>query len=234
MDREAVGHALMARLEALAAFSERAGEITRLYLTPEHRAAVDQVRAWMEAAGLHVSLDAAGTVVGRYEAATPNAPALLLGSHIDTVRNAGRYDGALGIVVAIEAVGQLAAAGLRFPWAIEVLASGAEEGVRVPATLTGCKALAGALAAAALAARQADGVGLPDAPCGFGLDPEVTLGLARQRKEVLGFIEVHIEQGPVLEAEDLPIGIVSGIAGAARFTIEIAGEAGHAGTVPMA
>ena len=137
------GSRLMRRLDELARFTAQEDGLTRLYLTPEHRAAADRVAEWMREAGMAVSLDAAATVVGRYEGREPGLPALLLGSHIDTVRHAGRYDGMLGVLVAIEAVAALHAAGRRLPYAVEVLAFGDEEGVRFPVTLTGSRAIAG-------------------------------------------------------------------------------------------
>ena len=152
----ALGETVMRRLDELARFSSDAGALTRLYLTPQHKAAALQVMAWMREAGMAASIDAVGNTVGRYEAAGgPGAPALLLGSHIDTVRNAGRYDGNLGVVVAIEAVAALHARGERLPFAVEVIAFGDEEGVRFPITLTGSHAVAGTFDPAALAAEDA-------------------------------------------------------------------------------
>ena len=232
-DSPAPGSRLMRRLDALCRFSADEGSLTRLYLTPEHRAAAEQVTAWMREAGMTVSLDAAATVIGRYEGQEPGLPALLLGSHIDTVRHAGRYDGMLGVLVAIEAVAALHAAGLRLPFAVEVLAFGDEEGVRFPVTLTGSRAVAGGFDPSALESRDAEGVSLREALHRFGVDPAAIPTLARRPDQVLAYLEVHIEQGPVLEAEGLPTGIVTAINGATRFVAEIGGTAGHAGTVPM-
>ncbi|KAB1080722.1 allantoate amidohydrolase [Methylobacterium soli] len=228
-----LGTAVMARLDILAGLTDEPGLLTRLFLSPAHAAAARQVGAWMEEAGMRVTFDAAGTVVGRYEGDRPGAPALLLGSHIDTVRDAGRYDGTLGVVTAIAAVAALHEAGLRMPFAVEVLAFGDEEGVRFPVTLTGSRALAGRFEPAALDCQDGDGISLRDALTKFGLDPEGVGRLARAPADVLGYLEVHIEQGPVLEAEDLPVGIVTAIAGAARYSVVVEGAAGHAGTVPM-
>ena len=232
-DSPAPGSRLMRRLDALCRFSADEGSLTRLYLTPEHRAAAEQVAAWMREAGMTVSLDAAATVVGRYEGREPGLPALLLGSHIDTVRDAGRYDGMLGVLVAIEAVAALHAAGRRLPFALEVLAFGDEEGVRFPVTLTGSRAVAGGFDPSALESRDAEGVSLREALHRFGADPAAIPALARRPDQVLAYLEVHIEQGPVLETEGLPTGIVTAINGATRFVAEIGGTAGHAGTVPM-
>ncbi|MFH6785192.1 MULTISPECIES: allantoate amidohydrolase [Methylobacterium] len=228
-----LGAGVMARLDDLARSSAEPDALTRLYLTPAHAAAARQVTGWMDAAGMAVRRDAAATVIGRYEAAVPGAPTLLLGSHIDTVRNAGRYDGALGVVVAIAAVEELHRAGERLPFAIEVLAFGDEEGVRFPVTLTGSRALAGLVRPDALEARDADGVSLAQALTAFGCDPAGLAGLARDPAATLGYLEVHIEQGPVLEDAGLPVGIVSAIAGASRLVVTVEGRAGHAGTVPM-
>jgi allantoate deiminase len=230
----ALGETVMRRLDELARFSSDAGALTRLYLTPQHKAAALQVMAWMREAGMAASIDAIGNTVGRYEAeGGPGAPALLLGSHIDTVRNAGRYDGNLGVVVAIEAVAALHARGERLPFAVEVIAFGDEEGVRFPVTLTGSHAVAGTFDPAALAAEDQDRVLLGHALRAFGCDPSAIPRVRRRRENVLGYVEVHIEQGPVLEAENLPVGVVTAIKGASRFVVDIAGTAGHAGTVPM-
>jgi allantoate deiminase len=229
----AFGTRVMDRLDALSSFSSEPHALTRFYLTPEHAAAAKQVQAWMTEAGMTAGLDAIGNVVGRYEAAEPGRPALLMGSHIDTVRDAGKYDGNLGVVAAIEAVAALHGRGERLPFAIEVIAFGDEEGVRFPTTLSGSRAVAGTFDAKALESRDAEGVTLDRALRAFGCDPAGIPALTRRREQVLGFVEVHIEQGPVLEKLGLPVGVVTAINGASRFRIEILGTAGHAGTVPM-
>jgi allantoate deiminase len=224
---------IMQRLDALAADTDEPGRISRFFLTPSHRAAIERVRGWMREAGMTVTLDAAANLVGRYGASRADAPTLLIGSHIDTVRDAGRYDGALGIVVAIEAVARLNEGGRRLPFAIEVLAFGDEEGVRFPATLTGSRAIAGCFDPSSLAARDRDGASVAEALTAFGCDPAAIAALARPPQAVLGFLEVHIEQGPVLQSLDLPVGLVSAIAGATRAEFFVEGTAGHAGTTPM-
>lgn len=229
----AFGDRLMQRCAALARFSSLPDGLTRLYLTSEHRAAATLVEAWMRDAGMATNMDAAGTVTGHYPATRPEAPVLLLGSHIDSVRNAGNYDGNLGVLVAIEAVGALYRQGKRCKFAIEVLAFGDEEGVRFPVTLTGSRALAGIFDPAALVAADSDGISLRTALETFGLQPAGIARLARKRQETLGYVEVHIEQGPVLEAEGLALGIVTAISGASRLRLTVTGTAGHAGTVPM-
>lgn len=231
---EEFGAALMARLEEFAAFSAEEGALTRLFLTPEHRAAADRLIGWMAEAGMSARLDAAGTVVGRYEGATPGAPAVLIGSHIDTVRNAGKYDGNFGVLAAVAAVAELNRRGERLPFAIEVLGFGDEEGVRFPVTLTGSRAVAGRFDTAALSARDRDGALWADALRAFGGDPNAIADEARASGAALAFLEVHIEQGPVLEAEGLALGIVTAINGASRFSVRVGGMAGHSGTVPMA
>lgn len=227
----ALGSALMARLDAFAAFSAEPGALTRLVFSPQHRQAADRLTEWMREAGMNVRLDPAGSVVGRYEGARPGAPALLLGSHIDTVRNAGKYDGNLGVLAAVAVVAELNRRGERLPFAVEVLGFGDEEGVRFPLTLTGSRAAAGRFDPAALEGRDRDGVRFADALAAFGGDPARIAEAARP--DALAYLEVHIEQGPVLEAEGLPLGVVTAINGATRFTVTVQGTAGHAGTVPM-
>ncbi|MBI3702455.1 MAG: allantoate amidohydrolase [Rhizobiales bacterium] len=228
-----LGRRAMARLDALAQHSDEPGKLTRLYLSAAHKAAAEELAGWMREAGLTVSIDALGTVLGRYESASPGAPALLIGSHIDTVRDAGRYDGALGVIAGLVAVEELAKCGENLPFAIEVVAFGDEEGVRFPTTLTSSRALAGQFDPAVLDLCDADGVSLRNALTAFGCDPAAIATIARSREQVLAYIEVHIEQGPVLEAADLPVGVVTAINGVRRLAVEVIGEAGHAGTVPM-
>jgi allantoate deiminase len=223
----------MRRLEELARISAEPDALTRMYLTPEHRQAALRVQAWMEEAGMTARVDAAGNVVGRYEGTTRGLPAVLLGSHIDTVRNAGKYDGALGVVAAIAAVSQLQMAGRRLPFAVEVVAFGDEEGVRFPASLIGSRTIAGTLDPAALDVVDADGISVRAALQQFGCDPSAVAAEARRPGAALAYVEVQIEQGPVLEAENQPLGVVSAIAGASRYNVDVTGVAGHAGTVPM-
>ena len=233
-DLAGVGERLLNWADRLASFSEDESMLTRTFLTPQHRAAAEQVMEWMRSAGMTASLDAIGNAVGRYEGTKPNAPALLIGSHLDSVRNAGRYDGPLGVLTAIACVGALKDAGERFPFAIEVLGFGDEEGVRFQSTLLGSRAVAGTFDRSVLDRRDAAGITMRDALMAFGLDPAKIGSVARKRDAVVGYVELHIEQGPVLEAENLPVGVVSSINGVTRATIEITGKAGHAGTVPMA
>ena len=233
VDALGIGPAVMARLDELARISSDPGALTRLYLTPEHRAAAILVQSWMAQAGLSAHLDAAGSVVGRYSGTEEHAKTLIIGSHIDTIRDAGRFDGNLGVVVGIAAVAQLAARQIRLPFAIEVVAFGDEEGVRFPVTLTGSRALAGTFDPATFDVADDSDVTLRSALTAFGSDPQAVQDLARRRDDMLGYVEVHIEQGPVLERENLPVGIVTAINGATRVQVTVEGEAGHAGTVPM-
>jgi allantoate deiminase len=229
----ALGEAIAARLLELAAITDEPGRLTRLYLSPAHRKAADLVAGWMREAGMTVRIDALGSVIGRYDALDPQARTLVLGSHIDTVRDAGRFDGALGVVTTIEAVKAAFKSGKRFPFAIEVAAFGDEEGVRFASTLGGSKALAGTFDASALDDTGDDGLSRRQALTAFGCDPSRLRELALPPDRTLGYVEVHIEQGPVLEQENLPVGIVTAIAGVTRAAVEIDGVAGHAGTVPM-
>ena len=228
-----LGSLIKDRVDALARFSEDPENLTRLYLTPAHRSAAEAVMDWMLAAGMTARIDAIGNVVGRYEGQAPGAPALLTGSHIDTVRDAGAYDGNLGVALPVACIGELHAREERLAFAVEVIAFGDEEGVRFPTTLSGSRAVAGTFDPSVLDLQDDAGVTLADALRGFGGDPDAVDGEARRREDVLAFVEVHIEQGPVLEDAGLPLGVVTAISGAGRFTIEVGGMAGHAGTLPM-
>lgn len=224
---------ILERCDALARCSEASDKLTRVYLSTEMRAASELVLGWMREAGMAVHIDAIGNVCGRYEGATPGLPALLMGSHLDTVRDAGKYDGMLGVVSAIECVATLHAQGKRLPFAIEIVGFADEEGVRFGSTLIGSRAVAGTFKPETLDTRDARGVALRDALRDYGLDPNRVREAARRRDNVLAFVELHIEQGPVLESLELPVGVVTAINGATRFQVEIEGVAGHAGTVPM-
>ena len=224
---------IMARCKELARHSELPSGLTRVYSSPEQRAANAIVLGWMHEAGMSAKLDAIGNVVGRYEGERPGLPALLLGSHLDTVRDAGRYDGMLGVVSAIECVADLAARGKRLSFAIEVIGFADEEGVRFGSTLLGSRAVAGTFKREVLDSVDANGVSMRAAMRESGLDPERIAQAAHHREDVLAYAELHIEQGPVLEAEGLPVGVVTAINGATRLAIEVEGFAGHAGTVPM-
>jgi allantoate deiminase len=224
---------IMQRCDALARHSELPGGLTRVFLSPESRAASELVLGWMREAGMDARLDAIGNVAGRYEGERAGLPCLMLGSHLDTVRDAGRYDGMLGVVSAIECVHVLNAQKRRLPFAIEVVGFGDEEGVRFGTTLLGSRAVAGGFDLSVLQAKDAGGTTMDQALRDFGLQPEKIHEVRRNREHVLAYAELHIEQGPVLEAEGLAVGVVTAINGFSRLRVSLAGLAGHAGTVPM-
>jgi allantoate deiminase len=221
------------RCDALAACSETTGALTRVFLSEQQRAANALVLGWMHSAGMATRLDAIGNIVGRYEGTQAGSACLMLGSHLDTVRDAGKYDGMLGVVAAIECVHALHLAGRRFAFAIEVVGFADEEGVRFAASLVGSRAVAGTFDAAHLDKTDRSGISMAEALRQFDLDPARIVEAARRRDEIAAYVELHIEQGPVLEAEGLAVGVVTAISGANRYLVEIHGVAGHAGTVPM-
>jgi allantoate deiminase len=221
------------RCRELAAVSEEEGRLTRRFATPAMTRANALVGKWMAAAGLQVRTDAAGNLVGRLEGADPAAGTLLLGSHLDTVRDAGAFDGPLGVLAAVACAERLRADGIVLPFAIEVLGFSDEEGLRYGTAYLGSRALAGSFEPALLDLVDDDGIALGDALRDFGGEPEDVAGASRRGEPLLGYCEVHIEQGPVLEGRDVPVGVVSAIAGATRAELEFSGRAGHAGTVPM-
>ncbi|MBR0826314.1 allantoate amidohydrolase [Bradyrhizobium manausense] len=234
VQNNSLGDEIVRRINELGGISEEADKLTRIYLSKELRAAADLILAWMRDAGMHAHLDAVGNVCGRYEGERPGLPCLMLGSHYDTVRDAGKWDGPLGVITAIACVAELNRRGKRLPFAIEVVGFADEEGVRFASTLLGSRAVAGTFDESVLATRDRDGVSMRDALVQFGLDPEHIGAAARTRRELLAYLELHIEQGPVLEAQNLPVGVVTAIAGATRLAARLTGMAGHAGTVPMA
>ena len=229
-----LGVEIVRRINALAAISETSENLTRIFLPPEHRAAADLIMTWMVEAGMEARLDAIGNVCGRYEGERSGLPCLMLGSHYDTVRDAGKWDGPLGLITAISCVADLNRRGRRLPFAIEVVGFADEEGVRFASTLLGSRAVAGTFNEHVLTSRDGAGISMREALVRFGLDPDHIGAAARVRGEVLAYVELHIEQGPVLEAEGLPVGVVTAIAGATRLAARVTGMAGHAGTVPMA
>jgi allantoate deiminase len=222
---------ILQRCDELARHSELAGGLTRVFLSAEHRAAADLVLGWMREAGMSARLDDIGNAVGRYEGARAGLPCLMLGSHLDTVRDAGRYDGMLGVVTAIECVAALK--GRKLSFAIEVIGFGDEEGVRFGTTMLGSQAIAGVVDPALLDNKDARGITIRQALTDFGLNPAGVKAVARRKSDVLAYVELHIEQGPVLESEGLPVGVVSAINGFSRLKVALRGLAGHAGTVPM-
>ena len=230
-DISTLGARAEAMISELAKFSSEPERLLRLFLSPEHRKAADCVAQWMRAAGMEVTEDALGTVRGHYPAAGgAAAPRLLLGSHLDTVVDAGRYDGPLGLVTAILAVEQFQRQGRRFPFAIDVLAFGDEEGSRFPTSLSSSSAVAGTFTSHFFDQVDRAGVSFVEALKRFGKDPADIPAAAMKKGDALAYVEVHIEQGPVLEAEGEPLGVVTAIAGQTREWVVVTGEAGHAGT----
>ncbi len=228
-----LGQDIVRRIDALAGISETSDHLTRIFLSPEHRAAADLLLSWMRDAGMRAHLDAIGNVCGRYEGGRPNLPCLMLGSHYDTVRDAGKWDGPLGLITAISCVAELHRRCKRLPFAVEVTGFADEEGVRFASTLLGSRAIAGRFDESVLGVRDSAGLTMRDALTKFGLDPDHIGAAARARSELLAYVELHIEQGPVLESEGLPVGVVTAISGATRLAASLTGMAGHAGTVPM-
>ncbi|MFD1722013.1 allantoate amidohydrolase [Amnibacterium endophyticum] len=222
----------LGRCDALAALSSLPGGIERVHLSPEHRAANALVGGWMRDAGLTVREDAAGNLVGRLEGMRPGLPALLLGSHLDTVTDAGRYDGMLGVLLAIEVADRLRRRDAPLPFALEVIGFTDEEGTRFGNALLGSRALAGRVGADWLATPDRAGVTVKEAMTAFGLDPARIGEAARRREDLVGYLEVHIEQGPHLLDAGRGLGVVTAIAGARRFALEVTGRAGHAGGTP--
>ncbi|MET3478997.1 2-oxo-4-hydroxy-4-carboxy-5-ureidoimidazoline decarboxylase [Variovorax atrisoli] len=210
------------------------GQLTVTYLTDAHRACAAQIAGWMRDVGFDsVHIDAVGNVVGRYEGATPDARTLLTGSHYDTVRNGGKYDGRLGIFVPMACVRELKRQNRRLPFAFEVVGFAEEEGQRYKATFLGSGALIGHFDPRWLDQKDADGITMREAMQHAGLKLEDIPKIQRDPARYLGFVEVHIEQGPVLTELDLPLGIVTSINGSVRYVGEVIGMASHAGTTPM-
>lgn len=230
----AFGARAEAMIGELGAISSDPNRLVRLFLSPEHRRAADLVTRWMREAGLSVGEDALGTVRGRWmPAGAAKRKLLLIGSHIDTVIDAGKYDGPLGVIAGIVAAAHVVRTRPDLKIGLDVLAFGDEEGSRFRSTLTSSSACAGVFDTSALGFPDRDGITLADAIKGYGKNPADIPAAAYRKDDVAGYVEVHIEQGPVLEAENLPLGIVTGIVGQNRMRVVVLGEQGHAGTVPM-
>ncbi|MEM6709442.1 MAG: allantoate amidohydrolase [Pseudomonadota bacterium] len=226
--------AAIARCLELSTISSLADGICRTYLSDEHRRANTRVGDWLTDAGLKPRIDAVGNLCARWPADAEDAPVLLLGSHLDTIPNAGPYDGVLGVMLGLAAVETFRARGERLPFHVDLYGFAEEEGVRFGTTLITSLAVAGRFDPDWWQLTDSDGVSLATAFRTFGLDPAAVAEASRAEDKLLGFYEVHIEQGPVLEAESLPLGTVSGIAGNRRLRARVIGQAGHAGTTPMA
>lgn len=231
------GQQILDWTEQLAAHSDEPQALTCAWQTPAHRACADLLQGWMLQAGMEASIDVLGNVVGRYRSGQPGAKTLLTGSHYDTVRNGGKYDGRLGILLPLALVHSLHQRGQRLPFDLEIVAFADEEGVRYQSTFLGSRALVGSFDPTLLNQLDAQGISmraaLQQAGAPDGRLEQQIASLARDFSQVLGFVEVHIEQGPVLLEQALPLGVVSGIAGCSRFEMQISGQAGHAGTTPM-
>jgi allantoate deiminase len=223
----------MAMLDQAATFSEPGPGVTRVLGSTEHQQLLQQFEAWFAQAGATSYLDGAGNWVGRWPGTEPGAPTLILGSHQDTVRQGGRYDGIMGVLLPLVVMQARMETQRPLPYPVEVVAFSDEEGARFSATLVGSSALAGSFDAALLNYTDAQGVTLADALTHLGADHRRIHEAARAADSVSGFLEVHIEQGPVLEALDLPVGIVTAITGIERHQLTVIGRAGHAGTTPM-
>lgn len=225
---------MVERIEALAKCSATTSPgVTRLSFTRESESANKLVSQWMRKAGMRVRRDEVGNIIGRYEGKRPDAPALLIGSHLDTVIDAGKYDGILGVISGLEVVQVLYESGVRPDHSIEVIAFCDEEGTRFHTTLLGSRAICGKLREEDLEAKDENGITLASAMKKVGLDPRRIHLATRLPESLLGYLELHIEQGPVLEKMDQACGAVTGIAGQSRFTFRVQGLAGHAGTVPI-
>jgi allantoate deiminase len=225
---------LARKLEQLARVSDERGATTRTFLSPAMRRANALVGGWMRNAGLSVRVDPAGNLIGRMPGPSKGSKTLLLGSHLDTVRDAGRFDGALGVLLPIAALEIIRGGGLSLPFAVEILGFSEEEGVRFCSAYLGSKAYAGLLRKSDLRLRDSDGISVAEALSRHNRGRRPRSGPAHSRRELLGYLEVHIEQGPVLEARGLAVGLVPAIAGQTRAKIGFFGRAGHAGTTPMA
>jgi allantoate deiminase len=222
---------VLARCEIIAGFSEEPGRITRTFLCQAMRPLHRCVGGWMQEAGLTVRLDEAGNIIGRYTADKENAPIFLIGSHFDSVPNAGKYDGVLGVLLGIAAVQALR--GRRLPCAVDVIGFCEEEGIRFRTPYLGSLAVCGCLTPAILERTDSAGLSVAAALRSFGLDSDRIAETAYSPAQVLGYLEAHIEQGPILESLDLAVGIVEAIAGQSRLWVTFEGQAGHAGTLPM-
>ncbi len=228
------GERLWSRLFELAEIGEQeGGGVTRLSFTEEERAAKSLVASYMEEAGLSVYEDAAGNLFGRRGGSDPEAPVVLVGSHVDSVYNGGNFDGPLGVLAGVEILQTMNERGVQTRHPVEVVAFTDEEGARFSFGMIGSRALSGTLASEDLHHKDGQGISVAEAMKSSGLDPDAIGGAAASPGAIKAYVELHIEQGKVLEGEDLPVGIVTGIAGPLWLRFVLEGEAGHAGTTPM-
>lgn len=224
---------MIGRIEALAQCSQPGRGVTRLSFTEQSEQAIQLVAGWMEEAGMKVRRDAVNNLIGRYEGMDPDAPVLLIGSHLDSVAEAGKYDGILGVIAGIEVVHAFKESGTITKNPIEVISFCDEEGTRFHTTFLGSRAISGTLREPDLEAQDHEGVTVAQAMRAVGCDPEQYRRAARDPQTILGYLELHIEQGPVLEEMGQSCGVVTGIAGQSRYEFRVEGQAGHAGTVPV-
>jgi OHCU decarboxylase len=229
----AIGATIMEWAEEIGAWSEDEGALTCTFMTDAHRRTADQIAHWMREAGMHAHIDAVGNVVGRYLSTDPQAKTLMTGSHYDTVRNGGKYDGREGILLPIAIVKHLHEKGETLPFHFEIIGFSEEEGVRFKSTFLGSNAIIGQFDLNLLNLTDRDGVSMRDVLTQAGHDVTAIPQIARDPSDLLGYVEVHIEQGPVLLNRDLPVGIVTSIAGSSRYLVNLKGVASHAGTTPM-
>jgi allantoate deiminase len=223
---------VVARCQTLARFSEDTGSIRRTFLSPPMRECHREIAGWVAPLGAVSRVDAVGNLRMLYPAENPDAPCLMIGSHLDTVPNAGAYDGVLGVVLPIALLGALN--GRKLPFAIEVVGFSEEEGVRFSTPFIGSRALVGSLDEDLLRRQDAQGISIRKAIEDYGLNPaEIAQAAIQDHNNVLGYVEFHIEQGPVLENADRPLGVVEAIAGQSRMEFAFVGHANHAGTTPM-
>jgi allantoate deiminase len=224
---------ILRRIDELAQISEEPGQLTRTFASPAMARANGVVAQWMREAGMETSVDAIGNLIGRYAGKTATPKILLLGSHLDTVRNAGKFDGPLGVVLAIACVGHLHQDGIQPPFDIEILGFADEEGVRYQTTYLGSRAVTGTFNPKDLDRQDAAGVPMREAIRAFGGNPDQVQSAGWPKREIVGYLEAHIEQGPVLEKNRLAVGVVTSISGQSRLSVSFLGHAGHAGTTPM-
>jgi len=231
MDLDTLTDEVLAQCDLLGGISEEPGRLTRTFLRPPAKVVQNHLAEWMTAAGLHVRIDSVGNVIGRAESPISRPGVFVVGSHVDTVPDAGKYDGILGVLLGIATAKALR--GRRFTHALDVVAFSEEEGVRFRTPYIGSRAVCGTLSAELLARRDADGLTVSDAIRAFGLGLDSVQAAAYPPGTVVGYFEAHIEQGPVLEARGLSLGVVPAIMGQTRAWVRFVGQAGHAGTQPM-
>jgi allantoate deiminase len=231
IDLDALTDEVLARCETIAGYSGELGRITRTFLCEAMRPLHDQLGAWMRSAGMSVRRDHIGNLIGHYPASQTDTPVFLIGSHLDSVPDAGKYDGVLGVLLGVAALQALN--GRRLPFAVDVIGFSEEEGVRFRTPYLGSRAVCGCFDPGLLDLTDAAGISLAKAIRDFGLDPTRIGEAAYTCGRVLGYVEAHIEQGPVLEKLDVPVAVVEAIAGQSRLWFSFEGKAGHAGTLPM-